>query len=69
MEIVQQKMEKGEREDAAADQAVYEARQTAIQDTSLFADAEVLVEALKIPPQPHGLDPRTRDAPERMTEG
>ena len=37
-------------------------------DTCLFADAEVLVEALKIPTLPHGLDPRTRDELTRMTE-
>ena len=43
-------------------------RQTAVQDTSLFEDAEVLVEAPKIPPQPHGLDPRTREALTRMTD-
>ena len=53
MEIVQQKMEKVLEVVAAAGQPVSEARQTAVQDISLFADAEVLVEALKIPPQPH----------------
>ena len=65
MEIVQQKMEEAQNEVAAADQAVSEARQTAVQDTSLL-DAEVLVEALKIPSQPHGLDWRTKDALTRM---
>ena len=48
-EIVQQKMEEARKEVAAADQAVSEARQTAVRDTSLFAGAEVLVGALKIP--------------------
>ena len=48
MEIAQQKMEEARIEVAAADQAVYEARQSAVQDTSLFANAEVPVEALKI---------------------
>ena len=61
-------MEEARKEVAAADQAVAEARQTAVHDTSLFANAEVLVEALKIPPQPHGLDLRTGDALTRMTE-
>ena len=65
MEIMQQKMEEARKEVAAADEAVFEARQTPVQDTSLFADAEVPVEAPKIPLQPHGLDPRTRA---RMTE-
>ena len=59
-EIVQQKMEDAQRVVAAADQGV--------QDTSLFADGEVRVEALKIPPQPHGLDTRARGALTRMTE-
>ena len=68
VEIVQQKMEEAQREVAAADQAVADARQTAVEDVSLFADAEVLVEALKVPAQPRGLDQRTRDALERMTE-
>ena len=61
-------MEEARKEVAAADQAVAEARQTAVHDTSLFANAEVLVEALKIPPQAHGLDLRTGDALTRMTE-
>ena len=65
MEIVQQRMEEAQREVAAADKAVAEARQTGVQSTSLFADEEVQVEALK---SQHGLDPRTRDALERMTE-
>ena len=61
MDIVQQKVEEARKEVAAGDQA----RQTAVQDTSLFAGAEVLVE---IPPQPHGLDPRPRDALTSMME-
>ena len=56
--IVQQKIEEARKEVAAADQAVSESS----------VHAEVLVEALKIPPQSPGLDPRTRDALTRMTE-
>ena len=44
-QIAQQKMEEARKEVAAADLAVSEARQTGVLDTSLFAYAEVLVEA------------------------
>ena len=44
----QQKMEEARAEMAAADKSVDEARQLAVQDTSIFADAEVLVQALRV---------------------
>ena len=39
---------------AAADKLVDEARQPAVQDTSLFADAEVLIQALRVQPPQRG---------------
>ena len=62
----QQKMEEAKTEMAAADKSVNEARQLAVQDTSIFADAEVLVQAL--PLQQQGLDANAREALARMVE-
>ena len=65
----QQKMEEAKTEMAAADKSVNEARQLAVQDTSIFADAEVLVQArsrCECPRRPRedgrGLDRHESDA-------
>ena len=46
----QEKMEKARNEMIAADTSANEAPQLAVQDTSIFADAEALVQALRLPP-------------------
>ena len=64
----QQKMEKARIEMTTADKLVDEARQVAVQDTSIFADAEVLVQALRVQPQQQTLNTATREALTRMTD-
>ena len=51
----QQKMEEAKTEMAAADGSVRRARQLAVQDKSIVADAEVPAQALRLPPQQQGL--------------
>ena len=64
----QQKMEEARIEMTTADKLVDEARQLAVQDTSIFADAEVLVQALRVHPQQQNLDAAAREALTRMTD-
>ena len=61
-------MEKARAEVALADKAVNEASQLAVQDTVIFADVEVLVQALRLQPQQQTLDPVAREALARMTD-
>ena len=52
----------------AAEKTVNEARQSALEDTSICADAEVLVQALRLPTQQQALDSNALEALARMTE-
>ena len=62
------KMEEARAEMASADKAVNEARELAVQDTVIFADVEVLVQALRMQPQQKTLDPAAREALARMSD-
>ena len=61
---IQQQMEEARAEMVLADKAVNEARQLAVQDTVIFADVEVLVQAMRT----QTLDPAAREDLARMTE-
>ena len=61
---IQQQMEEARAEMVLADKAVNEARQLAVQDTVIFADVEVLVQAMRT----QTLDPAAREDLARMTD-
>ena len=65
---MQQKMEEARAEMALADKAVNEARQLAVRDTVIFADVELLVQALRLQPQQQAFDLAAREALGRMTD-
>ena len=61
---IQQQMEEARAEMVLADKAVNEARKLAVQDTVIFADVEVLVQAMRT----QTLDPAAREDLARMTD-
>ena len=60
--------EEARAEMALEDKAVNEARQLAVQDTVIFADVEVLAQALRLQPQQQALDAAARESLARMTD-